>query len=60
MWALYQQPDVPETFTLKELADAARECLGQAYAAKPKVSDGNTFPSSIQLTTNYLVTAVGK
>jgi hypothetical protein len=29
--------DVPETFTLKELADEARESLGQAYSSKPRV-----------------------
>jgi hypothetical protein len=33
----YNHPDVPETFTLKELADEAREPLGQAYSAKSRV-----------------------
>jgi hypothetical protein len=33
--------DVPETFTLKELADASKESLGQAYSAKPRVSKEN-------------------
>lgn len=41
----YHQTDVPETFTLKELADASKESLGQAYSAKPGVSnDHGIYP----------------
>ena len=35
----YYDTDVPETFTLKELADGSKDCLvGEAYPAKPRVS----------------------